>query len=41
MSGERGLTGSQKILNTNNFVVLSSDYKKMLLNKIRFTNEKQ
>ena len=31
----------QKILNTNNFVVLSSDYKKMLLNKTQFTNEKQ
>ena len=28
-------------LSTNNFVVLSADYKKMLLDKIQFTNEKQ
>ena len=27
--------------NTNNFVVLSADYKKMLLGKIQLTNEKQ
>ena len=26
--------------NTNNFVVLSADYKNMLLNKIQLTNEK-
>ena len=31
----------QEILSTNNFVVLSADYKKMLLDKIQFTNEKQ
>ena len=30
-----------EILSTNNFVVLSADYKKMLLDKIQFTNEKQ
>ena len=28
------------LLNVNNFVVLSADYKKMLLDKIRMTNEK-
>jgi hypothetical protein len=32
--------GEQEILNTNNFVVLSADYKKMLLDKIQLTNEK-
>ena len=31
----------QEILNSNNFVVLSADYKKMLLGKIQLTNEKQ
>lgn len=31
----------QEILSTNNFVVLSADYKKMLLDKIQSTNEKQ
>ena len=31
----------QEILKTNNFVVLSSDYKKMLLDKIQMSNEKQ
>ena len=30
-----------EILSTNNFVVLSADYKKMLLDKIHLTNEKQ
>jgi hypothetical protein len=29
------------VLDSNNFVVLSADYKKMLLDKIQFTNEKQ
>ena len=33
--------GEQEILNTNNFVVLSADYKKMLLSKIQLNNEKQ
>ena len=32
--------GEQEIINTNNFVVLSADYKKMFLDKIKFTNEK-
>ena len=31
----------QELINTNNFVVLSADYKKMFLDKIEFTNEKQ
>ena len=31
----------QEIINTNNFVVLSADYKKMLLDKIQLNNEKQ
>ena len=31
----------QEILKTNNFVVLSSDYNKMLLDKIQMSNEKQ
>ena len=31
----------QEILNSNNFVVLSADYKKMLLDKIKSTNEKR
>ena len=31
----------QEFINTNNFVVLSADYKKMFLDKIEFTNEKQ
>ena len=30
----------REILSTNNFVVLSADYKKMLLDKTQFTNEK-
>ena len=30
-----------EILNTNNFVILSADYKKILLDKIQYTNEKQ
>ena len=33
--------GEQEIINTNNFVVLSADYKKMLLDKIQLNNEKQ
>ena len=32
--------GEQEIRNTNNFVVLSADYKKMLLDKIQLNNEK-
>lgn len=30
-----------EILSTNNFVILSADYKKILLDKIKHTNEKQ
>jgi hypothetical protein len=30
-----------EILNTNNFVILSADYKKILLDKIQYTNEKK
>ena len=30
----------KEFTNTNNFVVLSADYKKMFLDKIKFTNEK-
>jgi hypothetical protein len=30
-----------EILSTNNFVILSADYKKILLDKIQHTNEKQ
>ncbi|MEC7173055.1 MAG: hypothetical protein VXW04_00950, partial [Bacteroidota bacterium] len=32
--------GEQEITNTNNFVVLSADYKKMFLDKIHLNNEK-
>ena len=40
MNGKRGLDeGEQEIINTNNFVVLSADYKKMLLDKIQLNNE--
>jgi hypothetical protein len=38
---KKGLVKAEnEILCTDNFVILSADYKKMLLDKIQFTNEK-